>query len=1120
MDNKKLVDVLLSDGDDGDYILSPSKLLAQHHTRTAAAAREKANSSAPSKPSESKQGSDSLDMSSVIPPTEQILNIDQTLEWRGFVTSIFLVYRMTNAQSYIPFSSLSSPYSNYGDDDGGNYDDEEEEHYLNRYYNVSRLGSTVLLFLTGFGHTTYFYRTRDYSFTRVLRVLIRINLTAVILCLTLGNPYLLYNICPLHSLSFLMIYFTMKYKSYWNYSIYGLRWKLMGLACIIFLLWDVDLGLFRLIHTPFLSTVVPSRGEASIAAPYGQMWEWYYRTHVQHWSAFIGMVYAVNYPITSVSLRKMDAFDNIRGNNVIYFGKISKAIIAVGLISATYVWATGPLRSPRFSYNAAHPYFGFLPVLTYVFLRNITPSMRAHHLGLFRYLGSHSLEIYLLHHHIFLSRDGTTMVTIFAGYPSCNALLVGCILLLVARILKRLTSILIEMSLPHDDESKCIRSLLILLGLIVAFFAVSLALDMMGMVNFGTIAAITMICGILLYQTVMDMTWVEHRNAGLIIARQIKERRKKRFLRNLSVLESAENNNDAILEDSDSDDLSQQSSESGDLSRSEIRSVLHMDESPVAKISPPLIGTLVVFLLGVTWHVAALASASSSPSSSSRYGRRSVIGKVNSMPLLGDECGILANGGRWVPIDSCSEFHRGIMMREYGVGGYYGKCDQTSQIDIKMNGALSWGWTRSEDAAPSPSSSSSSTFSLSEGKTKDNTISTISGEDDFPTTKQCHFRFRDTDEIQLSLRGRSIVFVGDSMTRNLYHAVCRALGDINAGGYDATVPTHSDITKTFFGDVTLEYKWAPLAVDEISKLRDLRYGEGGSSAPPDLVVVGGGVWDRLHVWATDEDHESHKSNIKKLASELVELRSRSVSTVWFTPTTINTRALNNQEKRTQMNEEGMEEMRVLYAELGVENAASFVLDGPTFTMDRVKESYDGVNYPPDVYDAGAQILANAFDWLLLDSVTLASGGGGESDSQDFTPPRPGIMSNPFLGMMMLCFALIGLFFFDGYFGFSYLASLFVRSAAAAAATTDDPGYYTGEQHGLFSLMPNESYEEAFVPLHQKLKLPTISGLSMMGGRNDGTYGYGMQDEIFSLLGGSVSNVSEKSGSAEESYRQR
>eukprot|EP00957_Ditylum_brightwellii_P181875 13855809-Ditylum_brightwellii.AAC.1 len=87
----------------------------------------------------------------------------------------------------------------------------------------------------------------------------------------------------------------------------------------------------------------------------------------------------------------------------------------------------------------------------------------------------------------------------------------------------------------------------------------------------------------------MDMTWVEHRNAGLIIARQIKERRKKRFLRNLSVLESAENNNDAILEDSDSDDLSQQSSESGDLSRSEIRSVLHMDESPVAKISPPLI---------------------------------------------------------------------------------------------------------------------------------------------------------------------------------------------------------------------------------------------------------------------------------------------------------------------------------------------------------------------------------------------------------------------------------------------------------------------------------------------------------------------------------------------------
>merc|ERR1712157_281661 len=141
-----------------------------------------------------------------------------------------------------------------------------------------------------------------------------------------------------------------------------------------------------------------------------------------------------------------------------------------------------------------------------------------------------------------------------------------------------------------------------------------------------------------------------------------------------------------------------------------------------------------------------------------------------------------------------------------------------------------------------------------------------------------------------------------------------------------------------------------------------------------------------------------------------------------------------------MSEISLEEMRQLYAHWGIDQAASFLLDGTSFTRQRVEESYDGIHYPPEVYDAGVQILANAMDWLFI------------HPNHNFAPPpQTGSFSNPSLGLMMICFAFIGLFFFDAYLGFSYLASFVIH------------------------LIPNDLYEEAFWPLHRRWKLPILHG---------------------------------------------
>jgi hypothetical protein len=73
------------------------------------------------------------------------------------------------------------------------------------------------------------------------------------------------------------------------------------LGVIIFVVWDVDSGLFRLLHSPFL-------GETPIlGATSGSMWEWYFRSGLDHWSTFLGMVFALNFPITSLFYRKLEA---------------------------------------------------------------------------------------------------------------------------------------------------------------------------------------------------------------------------------------------------------------------------------------------------------------------------------------------------------------------------------------------------------------------------------------------------------------------------------------------------------------------------------------------------------------------------------------------------------------------------------------------------------------------------------------------------------------------------------------------------------------------------------------------------------------------------------------------
>jgi len=300
----------------------------------------------------------------------------------------------------------------------------------------------------------------------------------------------------------------------------------------------------------------------------------------------------------------------------------------------------------------------------------------------------------------------------------------------------------------------------------------------------------------------------------------------------------------------------------------------------------------------------------------------------------------------------------------------------------------------------------------------------------------CRFARRDPKSLKKMLNHRKIVFVGDSGLRNIYHATGRQLGDMEAGNVDTKLEKWSDQTNTV-GKTDLKFKWAPYAPDQVTNLKALI---ADTSTTIDVIVMGGGAWDRLHKYSNNEDKKIFESAVDELAKQIKFAQAAGIPVVWQIPTTINTAALQTDEKKANIREQQMEEVRCLYEAKHVLESASFVLDGPAFSAGRVLESYDGVHYPFVVYEAGAQILLNAMDWLLPERDT----------SDPFTPNQPGKMADPMLGGMILCFAVMGLFFFDGFMGVSYLASLFVPSVT-----------------------PFMLYDEAFSTLHRKAGLPEL-----------------------------------------------
>ena len=494
-----------------------------------------------------------------------------------------------------------------------------------------------------------------------------------------------------------MVYVLMYIANDKNHTVWWIRFKLGALALIIFVVWDCNFGVFEGIHSFLLLGE-----EAVTGAPYGTKWEWYFRSFLDHYSALLGMIFALNLPVVSLFYRKLEA----RSFGRQWVGKLS---VLAAMMYAFIQWANGPLTMDKEQYNTTNPYFGFIPLLLYVYVRNLTPTLRSHSMGLLQEIGKTTLETYAMQHHVWLTSDSKTILVFLPNYRRLNMMLVTLTYIAISRKVYELTGVLRNILLPNDRQ-QCIKTIAAMVFVLLISYMTSFILCRMNLVGTTTIFVISVVLGGLLYQSIMDSTWYQYHSTVKKISDEGDDEDEKTFM------------------------------DRSELSFSIVRDL--DKESIVTKLCPPMIGVLLLFVLGSIWNAIVVAGASS-------------VGP------LSPDCAAFANQGSWVTVDVCNESNRAMVYRNHNAA---------SGVCPSQGGAYIWAW------------------------------------DVQPAHTHCRFGYRSESKLKREMNGRKLLFIGDSMTRNLYHASLRAMGVKKAGAYDATITKHSDLMQDF-SNASINFKW-------------------------------------------------------------------------------------------------------------------------------------------------------------------------------------------------------------------------------------------------------------------------------------------------------------------------
>ncbi|KAF3064026.1 putative O-acetyltransferase CAS1 [Daldinia childiae] len=269
-------------------------------------------------------------------------------------------------------------------------------------YKIIRLFISGYLYISGYAHTLYLLETNDFSLNRVMEILCRLNFLSVFLSYVMRTTYTSYYFAPVVTFWYLVLYAMLRFFKSYNRD---LRWLLLKIAITIRLtnIFILSPGILETV-TGFIHDVFYISIDVE---------EMRFRLRLDRYITFIGIIVAALTHRASIR----------RERNFLQFGWVGAiftlrftlwlAIVCVGS-TITFFYVTQTYLQEKQAYNQIHPFISWIPILSFIVLRNSHRMLRDRCLYLPNLLGRISLETYILQYHIWLGGDATAKL--FIGY--------------------------------------------------------------------------------------------------------------------------------------------------------------------------------------------------------------------------------------------------------------------------------------------------------------------------------------------------------------------------------------------------------------------------------------------------------------------------------------------------------------------------------------------------------------------------------------------------------------------------------------------------------------------------------------------------------------------------------